>query len=124
VDLTELAEQPVPLVLTGNSVGVRDGGVLDQPVREVVVSALPDDLPDSIEADVTGLEVGGTLHLSDLTAPEGVRILGDPELVIASVTTPSAVVEEPTEEAEALPEGAEAEREAEAGAAEGGDAES
>jgi large subunit ribosomal protein L25 len=93
----------VPLVLNGVAVGVRDGGVLGQPVHEVLVRALPDAIPDGIEVDVSALEAGGVLHLSDVTAPAGVVLLGDPELVVASVTAPSRVeiAEEEGEEVEA-----------------------
>ena len=109
VDLTVSIQAPVSLVLVGNPVGVRDGGVLDQPVREVTVEGLPDALPDTIEFDVSGLATGDTAHVSDLTAPEGVAIVDDPETVIASVTLPTAIEEEPEEEAAEPVEGAPAE---------------
>jgi large subunit ribosomal protein L25 len=103
VDLAQEVEASVPLVLNGVAVGVRDGGVLGQPVHEVLVRALPDAIPDGIEVDVSALEAGGVLHLSDVTAPAGVVLLGDPELVVASVTAPSRVeiAEEEGEEVEA-----------------------
>lgn len=100
VDLTQEVEAPVQIVLTGNAVGVRDGGVLDQPLREVVVSALPDSLPDHIEVDVAELTIGDSIAVGDITAPEGVTIVTDPETVVASVVAPSSDVgEEPTDEA-------------------------
>lgn len=110
VDLTETVEAAVAVSLVGTAVGVRDGGVLDQPVRSVTVRALPDALPESIEYDVSALEAGGTLLVGDLTAPEGVEIVDDPTNLIASVTTPSAVLEEEEAEVEGeegLPEGEE-----------------
>jgi large subunit ribosomal protein L25 len=91
VDLKQEIEANVPLVLSGLAVGVRDGGVLGQPVHELTVRCLPDALPDSIEVDVVDLEAGAVLHLSDVTAPHGVEILGDPEMVVASITAPSRV---------------------------------
>lgn len=91
VDLKVAVQVAIPVVLTGTAAGVREGGVLDQPLHEVMVEALPDALPDAIEVDVDGLDIGGVLHLSDLSAPNGVEILGDPETVIASVTAPSTV---------------------------------
>jgi len=79
--------------------GVREGGVLSQPLREVTVEALPLEVPERIELDVSGMELGDTLRISDLTAPEGVTLLDDPEMVVATVTAPTKVVEpEPTEE--------------------------
>lgn len=100
VDLTEAVEASVPVVLVGNPVGVRDGGVLDQPVRSVTVRALPDALPENIEHDVQELDIGATLAVGDLAAPEGVEIVDDPTGLIASITAPSAVVEPEAEEAE------------------------
>ncbi len=99
VDLTEAVEAPVAVVLVGTALGVREGGVLDQPVRSVTVRALPDALPESIEHDVTDLETGSTILVGDLAAPEGVEIVDDPGGLIASVTLPSAVVEPEEEEA-------------------------
>jgi large subunit ribosomal protein L25 len=104
--------------------GVREGGVLSQPLREVTVEALPLEVPEHIELDVSGMEIGGTLRISDLTAPEGATLMDDPETVVATVTAPTKVVEpEPTEEElaalEAEGEGEEgAEGEAAEGAAE------
>ncbi len=92
VDLTQEVEAPVQITLIGNAVGVRDGGVLDQPLREVVVSALPDSLPDHIEVDVSELTIGDAIAVGDIVAPEGVAIVTDPETVVASVVAPSSDV--------------------------------
>ncbi|HLY85367.1 MAG TPA: 50S ribosomal protein L25 [Gaiellaceae bacterium] len=104
--------------------GVREGGVLSQPLREVTVEALPLEVPEHIELDVSGMEIGGTLRISDLSAPDAVTLLDDPEMVVATVTAPTRVVEpEPTEEElaamEAEGEGAEGEEAAEGEPAEG-----
>lgn len=118
VDLTVEIEADVPVSLVGQSVGVRDGGVLDQPLRDVTVRALPDSLPDQIEVDVSELGVGDSLTVADLSAPAGVTITSDPETVVASVVAPTVAVEA-EEEAEAEA-GAEAPAEApEAGGDEG-----
>lgn len=93
VDLKVAIETPVAILIVGDSVGVREGGVLDQPLREVVVSALPDNLPDAIEFDVSALLVGDTITVADLVAPEGVTITTDPEMVVASVVAPTVVTE-------------------------------
>jgi large subunit ribosomal protein L25 len=89
VDLKQAIEANVPLVLVGLPMGVRDGGVLGQPIHDVTVRCLPDALPDSIEVDVEALEAGAVLHLSDVAAPTGVEIIGDPETVVASITAAS-----------------------------------
>lgn len=105
VDLLVTIQASVALTLVGVPAGVREGGVLDQPVHSLTVEALPDVLPETIEVDVTALEVGGTLHVSDVPAPEGVRIVDDPEVVVASVTHASLVeVEEGEGEGEGEPE--------------------
>ncbi len=105
--------------------GVREGGVLSQPLREVTVEALPLEMPEHIDLDVSGMDIGATLRISDLTAPEGTTLLDDPEMVVATVTAPTKVVEpEPTEEELAAmeaegEEGVEGEEGAEGEAAEG-----
>ena len=126
VRLDEVIQASVSVQLHGadDAPGVREGGVLSQPLREVTVEALPLEVPEHLDLDVSGMDIGGTLRISDLTAPEGVTLLDDPEMVVATVTAPTKVVEpEPTEEElaalEAEGEGEEgAEGEAAEGAAE------
>ena len=128
VDLQEVrldkaisASVSVHLIGGDDAPGVREGGVLSQPLREVTVEALPLEIPEHLELDVSGMEIGGTLRISDLTAPEGTTLLDDPEMVVATVTAPTKVVEpEPTEEELAAMEAeAEGEEGAEGEAAEG-----
>jgi large subunit ribosomal protein L25 len=129
VDLQEVrldqaihASVSVQLVGGEDAPGVREGGVLSQPLREVTVEALPLEVPEHLVLDVSGMEIGGTLRISDLTAPDGVTLLDDPEMVVATVTAPTKVVEpEPTEEELAAmeAEGAEGEDGDEGEAAEG-----
>jgi large subunit ribosomal protein L25 len=138
VDLQEVRlDQPihatVPLTLHGEAAGVKEGGVLAQVTNEVNVEALPMEVPEHLEADVSEMQIGDTLRLSALTPPEGVTLLDDlEETVIATVTQPMREEEpEPVEgeegaEAEAAAEGEEAvegESAAEGGAATGGDGE-
>jgi large subunit ribosomal protein L25 len=85
VDLTVEVEADVPVVLEGTAQGVRDGGILDQTALTVRVRALPDALPRAIEFDVSGVELGASVHVSDLVLPEGVTMITDPEYGIASV---------------------------------------
>jgi large subunit ribosomal protein L25 len=99
LDQTITAAVSVHLVGGDDAPGVREGGVLSQPLREVNVEALPLEVPEHIEVDVSGMEIGGTLRISDLRAPEGSTLLDDPEMVVATITAPTKVVEpEPTEE--------------------------
>ena len=92
--------------------------MLEQQLREVNVEALPGDIPESIQHDVSNLEMGATVTLADISAPEGVTILDDPESVVASITLPRLEVEteEPETETEVVGEGEEG---AEGEAAEG-----
>ena len=115
VRLDRAIQASVTVLLLGgeDAPGVREGGVLSQPLREVTVEALPLEVPEHLDLDVSGMEIGGTLRISDLTPPDGVAFLDDPEVVVATVTAPTKVVEpEPTEEELAA-------MEAEAEAAEG-----
>jgi large subunit ribosomal protein L25 len=109
VDLQEVRlDQPihatVPLHLHGEPVGVKEGGVLTQVTNELNVEALPMEVPEHLEADVSALGIGDSLRLSALTAPEGVTLLDDlDETVLATVAAPTREVEpEPVEGEEAV----------------------
>ena len=97
---------------------------MSQESNELTIEALPTDIPEVISVDVSGLEAAGTLHLSEIAVPEGVVFLDDPETIIATVTVPTEVPEEPEieEETERVGEDGEPVAEAEGDeAAEGGD---
>jgi large subunit ribosomal protein L25 len=122
IDLQEVRlDQPIQarvvVELVGEPVGVTEGGVLSQVVREITVEALPMEIPEHLDLDVTGMAIGDTLRLVDLRAQEGVKFLDDPEeTVLATVTMPTRFVEPEPEEIEGeeeleegeLPEGEEA----------------
>lgn len=112
VDLNVDVDAPVSLELVGSSIGVREGGILDQPLRELTVRALPNDIPESITFDVSEMAVGDAVTVASLVAPRGVEILDDPETVVASVTVPRAEIEEPEVEPLEGEEGEELEGEA------------
>ena len=109
VRLDQPIHAPVVVQLVGEAPGVKEGGVLTQVTREINVEALPGNIPEHLEADVSGLAIGDTLRLADLSAPEGVTLLDDAEeTVLATVAAPRAEVEEVEEEEvaeEAVPEG-------------------
>ena len=132
VDLQEVRlDQPihatVPLSLHGEAAGVKEGGILSQVTTELNVEALPMEVPEHLEVDVSDLHVGDTLRLTALTPPEGVRLLDDPETVLATVTLPTREEEPEVEGEEAAegeaPEGEAPEAEAEPEAAAEGSAE-
>ena len=114
-DLREVRlDQPihasVVIDLVGESVGVKSGGVLSLVTREVNLEALPGNVPEHIDADVSGLEVGDVLRLEDLRLPADITLLDDPhETVVATVSMPRAFAELEEAEAAAAEEAAEAE---------------
>jgi large subunit ribosomal protein L25 len=135
VDLQEVRlDQPiqsvVTLVLVGaeDAPGVREGGVISQINREINVEALPMDVPEHIDVDVSGMQMGDTLRLGEISVPENVKLLDDlDETVLATLTMPTREVEpeEAPEEAAEAAAGAPAAEQAPEGAAEepaGGDA--
>lgn len=122
VDMTQTIEVEVPLHVVGEPVGVVNmGGILDQALRELRVECLPRAIPDSIEVDVTALELGDSLHVRDLALPEGVELRDDADLSVVSVVAPKA--EEEPVAAEEGEEGAEAAAEGEAAEKAEGDGE-
>jgi large subunit ribosomal protein L25 len=75
----------VPLHLIGAAIGVKDGGVLENPAHDVEVECIPSDLPEKIEIDVAGLHVNHSIHVRDIPPMPGVKILTSPDLVIVLV---------------------------------------
>ncbi|MDR2951989.1 MAG: 50S ribosomal protein L25 [Treponema sp.] len=75
----------VSLHLHGNPIGVREGGNLENPLHEIEIECLPKDLPERIEIDISGLKVNQSLHVRDIPLAEGIRLLSNPEQVVALV---------------------------------------
>jgi len=96
VRLDQAIQATVPLVLTGEegSPGVKEGGVLEHVTRELTVEALPTEIPDRIEHDVSEMQIGDTLTLEGLRTTAGVKLLDDPEIVIATLTPPRLQTDE------------------------------
>src|SRR6266571_1472373 len=109
VRLDQAIQASVTVQLVGEPEGVKEGGVLSQVQREINVEALPMEIPEHMELDVSGMAIGDTLRLADLPEREGVKYLDNPEeTVLATVTLPTRVEEpepEEVEEGEELPEG-------------------
>jgi large subunit ribosomal protein L25 len=92
----------VSIVLKGNPVGTKEGGVLEQIIHEVEIECLPKDLPESLEANVSALKINQALHLRDIVVPANVKVLDDLSKTVASVKGVKAEVVAPVaEEAEA-----------------------
>lgn len=99
----------VPIVLVGKAEGVKIGGVLEQITREITVECLPADIPQTIEVDVSHLNIGDAIHIGDIELEKG-KILVDPTTTLATVVPPTVekvVVEEEVEEEVAEAEEAE-----------------
>ena len=125
VRLDEKIQATVAVELEGGeeAPGVKEGGVLEHVTRELSIEALPTDIPDQITVDVSGLEVAGTLMLSEVAVPEGVEFLDEAEeTTIATIVPPTEVAEPEIEEETALV-GEEEVPEGEAGEAEAAEGE-
>jgi large subunit ribosomal protein L25 len=99
--------------LINTPVGVTNGGILQHVRRNITISCLPDQLMDSINVDVSNLDVGDSLHIGDIKLPEGVTLEDDDKLTVASVIAPSVYAEEEIEEEEEEEEEGEKETEVE-----------
>ncbi len=122
VDVNQPIEASVAITLVGvdEAPGVRDGGVLEQPTREVTVEALPNEIPEAIEFDVADAQLGDTVFLDALTAPAGVTLVLDEtaaETPLFTITAPRSLaeVEELETETEVVGEGDAAEGAGDAG---------
>ena len=119
IDLHEVRlDQPIHAAvvvrLVGDSPGVKAGGVLSLVSRELQVEALPADIPEHIDVDLSGMEVGDVLRLEDVRPLEAVAFLDDPhETVVATISLPRGFAELEEAEAAAAAEAAEAEAAAE-----------
>jgi len=81
-----------PIVLTGTSPGVRDGGILEHQLHELEVECLPKDIPDKITIDISSLVMNTSIHVNQIPAVEGVRVLTAADDVVVVVTAPKAEV--------------------------------
>jgi large subunit ribosomal protein L25 len=90
VRLDQAIEATVILELTGieDAPGVKDGGVLEHSARELTIEALPGDIPDSIHHDVSEMQIGDVVSLEAIVAPDNVKLVDDPETVIATLSAP------------------------------------
>lgn len=119
VSATEKIRVTVPVVLIGEPIGVKqDKGVLQHGISEIEIEAIPEKIPGHIEVDVSHLEVGDAVHVSDIKFEEGIKVISNPEEVIATVTLEEEEVEvtpsiEETVEPEVIKKGKKTEEEEE-----------
>lgn len=90
----------IPTHLNGESAGVKAGGLIEQYVHAIEITCLPNDLPETIEVDISGLQIGDSLHIGDIALPAGVKATHAADVVVAHIGKPAGAV---SEEATATP---------------------
>ena len=108
ISMDEPITSAVPITLVGSAPGIQEGGILEFPHRQLTLHCLPTLLPEAIELDINELEIDDRLSVEDVSLPEGIEVLDDPNTRIVAVVPPR-IEEEPEDEAE---EGLELEAEA------------
>ena len=91
----------VQLILQGNPIGVREGGIFENPVHEIEVECLPKDLPERIEIDISNLKINQSLHVRDIPLAAGIRLISAADRVVALVKFAKAEAAPTPTEAEA-----------------------
>ena len=105
ISLTEKIKVKVPFHAKGEAPGVKEGGVLDVVHHEIEVECLPTQIPEKLEADISQLNIGDSIHIKDLKFPEGVQSQLSPEEVVIAIHAPQAEeVAAPAEEGAKEPE--------------------
>lgn len=95
ISLKEEVTTHVPLRLVGEAPGAKKGGLVEQHLRQVEISCLPTKIPEAIDVDISGLDLGESLHVRDLKVPEGVRLLTEDEISVVSIIAPRREAAEP-----------------------------
>jgi len=104
VNANEEIESSIPVEPAGESVGVKSyGGILEQLLRSITIKSLPKDLPELLSVDVSGLNIGESIHIKDLKLPAGVTAVDDGEITVFLVAEPN-VATGASAEAAAAPE--------------------
>ena len=97
ISLDEPVTSAVPVILTGSPLGVEEGGTLEFSLRQVTLHCLPVQMPNDLSIDVSQLDIGDAVHVSDLNLDEEIDILDEPERIIAMVSQPRVLLDELTE---------------------------
>ncbi|HBH62446.1 MAG TPA: 50S ribosomal protein L25 [Nitrospiraceae bacterium] len=103
VSLEKLVNVTVRIEIVKQPASIKMGGILQHRLREVEVECLPTQIPDKIDVNAESIEIGHSLHVSDLQVPEGVKIITDPSEVILLVSAPAVEEAAPAPEAAAAP---------------------
>lgn len=91
IDLAKPIRTLIPLALVGQCPGIVEGGVPDQQLRELEIECLPLDTPEHLNVDISELRIGGLLHVSDLKAPETIKVLSEPDRTVITIHPPRVV---------------------------------
>lgn len=94
----------VPVMLVGKAAGTKEGGIVEQLMTELNISCSADNIPESIEVDVSNFEIGSILHVGEIILPEGATVLDDPERTAISVVAPSKKVEDSDDSSDSVAE--------------------
>ncbi|NEP59197.1 MAG: 50S ribosomal protein L25/general stress protein Ctc [Symploca sp. SIO2G7] len=93
----------VPLQFIGESVGVKQGGILETELTELAMQCSPSQIPESIDIDVSQLKIGEAVHVHELLLPEGATLLDDPDRIVAKIIAPAVGAAEADEESQETP---------------------
>jgi large subunit ribosomal protein L25 len=104
ISLTEKIKVKVPFHVKGEAPGIREGGVLDVVHHEIEVECLPTNIPESLHADISALQIGDSIHIREIKFPSGVESQFSPDEVVVAIHAPKAEEVPATEEAAAEPE--------------------
>jgi large subunit ribosomal protein L25 len=100
VDMNRKIKVMIPVVTTGHSVGVEEGGMLNIVRRELEVFCLPGDIPETIEIDITDLTIGDSIHIEDVAMGDNIEVAADVNFTVVTVLSPKVEEEEVAEEEE------------------------
>jgi large subunit ribosomal protein L25 len=89
VSMERVVQVEVPIHLTGEPVGLVKGGVIEQHLRAVMVESLPGQIPEKIDIDISGLDIGDSIHIREISLP-GVKLLDNPDVAVVGLTPPEA----------------------------------
>lgn len=93
INMSDALEVAVPITVVGESTGVKEGGVLQQPNRELTLNVKPSDIPESIEVDISELAIGDTITINDIRDQVEFEIVDDDELTLVTISAPVSAAE-------------------------------
>jgi large subunit ribosomal protein L25 len=96
--MNETVEIEVPVHLTGKAAGLAFGGIVQHETRTLTIECLPSLIPDSIDVDITPLNVGQSIHVKDIKLAQGLTAIDDADLTVVSIVSPTAEVAPKTAE--------------------------